>query len=188
MAGQRQREKFEQTMMPHLGAAFRLARWLIRHPQDAEDAVQESYLKAFRSFADYAGGDSSCWLLSIVRNTCLTRLRREASRHNVVRFEEASTVLEKRPGASWLANTARRPDESALEDEERESVRAAVHKLPDPMREVIVLREFLELSYAQIARVVGVPVGTVMSRLSRARQQLREILAAGDEGEKRNDL
>ncbi|MCP4984380.1 MAG: sigma-70 family RNA polymerase sigma factor [Gammaproteobacteria bacterium] len=178
MRGKRSRAEFERLMLPHLPAAYALACWLTRHPQDAEDRVQDAYLKAYEGFRGYAGGDSAAWLLAIVRNTCLTWLKRHASKGKVVRFDEAMTALEVRTPQSE-SNLS--PDGAILSIEVRDRVRAALFKLPFNFREVIVLREFAELSYAQIAHVVGVPIGTVMSRISRGRGMLRELLNEEDD-------
>jgi RNA polymerase sigma-70 factor (ECF subfamily) len=178
MRGERKRADFERLMLPHLQAAYGLARWLMRHPQDAEDSVQDAYLKAYEAFRGYAGGDSACWLLAIVRNTCLTRLKRRGGKGKIVRLNEAMSVPEARTPLSQYVSP---PDEAVLRTEARDRVRAALFELPLNFREVIVLREFAELSYAQMAQVTGIPIGTVMSRISRGREMLRELLAEDDE-------
>lgn len=176
--GSRTRADFERLMLPHLQAAYDLACWLTHHPQDAEDRVQDAYLKAYAAFRGYAGGDSASWLLTIVRNTCLTWLKRRGRKGKVVRLDEAMTALEVRTLASESASA---PEEAVLRTQARDGVRAAVFELPLNFREVIALREFAELSYAQIAQVTGVPIGTVMSRLSRGREMLRGLLAEEDD-------
>lgn len=173
MRASRTRAEFERLMLPHLQAAYALACWLTRHPQDAEDRLQDAYLKAYEAFDGYAGGDSACWLLAIVRNTCLTWLKRRSGRGKVVRLDEAMTT----PASECI--TA--PDEAVRRTQTRDCVRAALFELPLNFREVIALREFAELSYAQIAQVTGVPIGTVMSRISRGRQMLRKLLAEEDD-------
>jgi RNA polymerase sigma-70 factor (ECF subfamily) len=169
------RAEFERLFLPHLGAAYNLARWLTRHPADAEDMVQEAYLRAYRAFDRFGGASPIAWILAIVRNTCLSSLRRERRWQNVVRLEPAN------PGELWVANEPADPVADPMgaltAKREAERVRAAVARLPEDLREIVVLREFEELSYAEIARVVDVPVGTVMSRLSRARARLKEILS-----------
>lgn len=164
------RTEFERLFLPHLKAAYNLARWLTRHPADAEDMVQEAYLRAYRAFDRFGGEDGVAWILTIVRNTCLTSLKRESRWRNVVRLD-ALDPQALQPHADQLD-----PLGDLLAKREAERVRAAIARLSEDLREIIVLREFEELSYAQIALVVDVPVGTVMSRLSRARRQLKELL------------
>jgi RNA polymerase sigma-70 factor, ECF subfamily len=157
---------FEELMLPHLGAAYNLARWLMRNGHDAEDVVQDAYLRAFRFFDGYRGGDAKAWLLEIVRNTCFTWLRRE-TREAAVPFDEATASIA----------LAREP-EADIESEERRAVlRNCIELLPEAFREVLVMRELEEMSYRQISEVVSLPVGTVMSRLSRARKRLTECVA-----------
>lgn len=166
-------ERFEAAALPHLDAAFNLARWLLRDDHGAQDAVQEAYLRAFRFFDHLRGEDARPWLLGIVRNTCYTLLqkRRQAGEH--VEFdEERDTDL--------VDTTVRRednPERLLLSRLESARLDRAIEQLPPRFREVIVLRELEELSYQEIAQTVEVPVGTVMSRLSRARSLLRELLA-----------
>ena len=169
------RSEFERLILPHLGAGYSLARWLLRHPQDAEDAVQSAALKAFNAFHSYAGGNAQAWLLAIVRNTCLTMLERRRSESKVVVLEDA--IL----GADRFRDNAPDPvplaDAALVTEEERRKVWLAIATLPVQFREVLVLREFHDLSYREIADVVGAPVGTVMSRLARARERLAVELA-----------
>ena len=175
--------------MPHLVAAYNLARWLVRHPQDAEDMVQEAYLKAYRSFGGYRGGDPAAWLLAIVRNTCLTWLKRQSGQHKIIDFNEA--LIHRSDLADVLSREARspiEPDAALLAEADRAMVQDALHRLPEHYRVVLVLREFEELSYRQIADVVGAPVGTVMSRLSRARLKLKELLLKDEDGGRQNEL
>jgi len=159
-------------MLPHLGAAFTLARYLLREQADAEDAVQEAYLQALRYFAGYRGENARAWLLTIVRRVCygwIERTRRQP-------WADPET-LDDLPGGGDDPETA------FLHGERQEQLARAVDALPFPFREVIVLREIQELSYQEIATVTGVPVGTVMSRLSRARRRLQRVLEAeGMEG------
>lgn len=154
---------FERVALPHLPAAFRLARWLARDPHDAEDVLQEAYLRAFRYFGSFSGEDARTWLLSIVRNT--SRTWRE--KHPL--SEELASVESREPA----------PDDAAERSSERARIDAAILALPAEFREAIVLREIEGLSYKQIASVAGIPIGTVMSRLSRAREDLRRLLSAG---------
>ncbi len=159
-------------MLPHLGAAFTLARYLLRDPADAEDAVQEAYLQALRYFAGFRGENARAWLLTIVRRVCYGWIER-ARRQPWVDSE----LVDELPG------TGDDPETAFLHAERQEQLARAVDALPFPFREVIVLREIQELSYQEIATVTGVPVGTVMSRLARARRRLQRVLEAeGMEG------
>jgi len=160
-------ERFEQVALPHLDAAYNLARWLMRSPADAEDAVQEAYLRAMRFFDSFRGGDSRAWMLKIVRNTCYSWTRKKRTAGAEEPFDEtAHTSEEKRENA----------EAKLVAQEEGERVRKALEALPQAFREVLVMREIEGLSYKEIADVMGVPMGTVMSSLSRARQKMREQL------------
>jgi RNA polymerase sigma-70 factor (ECF subfamily) len=161
----------DQTLLSHLDAAYNLARWLMGNPIDAEDIVQDAYVRALAGVARFRGGDERAWLLSIVRNACYSSHRRQRVRQ-ATEFDEA-VHSEDTVTAS--------PEERAIDRDTRRRVRQAVESLAPDFREVIVLREFEGLSYKQIADVAGVPVGTVMSRLSRARAQLQAALG-GDGG------
>lgn len=163
-------------MLPHLGAAYSLARWLLRHPQDAEDAVQDALLKAYKAFNGYAGGSARAWLLTIVRNTCLSAIDRRRVEGNVIVMHSVLRAREQMH-ASSQRDPAPLADARMIAEDDRSRVHAAVAALPAQFREVLVLREFHDLDYREIARIVGTPVGTVMSRLSRARERLRELLA-----------
>ena len=161
-------ELFEETILPHLNTAYNLARWLTRNEHDAQDVVQESYLRAFRFFEGYQGGDPKAWLLAIVRNTCNTWLRRQDRGRKIIAFDEEIH------GRNAEAHSA----EEKLADASRARIlRDCMEALPPEYREVLVMRELEEMSYRQIAEVAKVPVGTVMSRLSRARRRLEECAA-----------
>lgn len=151
--------------MPNLGAAYNLARWLMLNGPDAEDVVQEACLRARRSFPGYRGGDARAWLMSIVRNACFTWLR--ANR----RFEPAGEMED-----DLTPDESPGPEDLAMKQDSGARLRKALEKLPPDFREVIVLRELEEMSYNEIAGVTGTPLGTVMSRLSRARDRLRRAL------------
>ena len=169
---------FDRLVLPHLDAAYNLARWLLRSEQAAEDAVQEASMRAFRSLANLRGDDARPWLLGIVRNTCFTMLERRRDAPPHVEFDEAgpeAVLADEEGGPSDPVGQLQR-------QRARVQVDAAIRALPPALREVIVLREFEDLEYAQIARIAGVPIGTVMSRLSRARDKLRTILSATDLG------
>ena len=160
---------FEETVVPHLDAAYNLARWLTRNDRDAEDVVQEAFLRALRHFRTFKGGDARPWLLAIVRNTCYTWLK-----HN--RFPQEETIVDdnKHPHTEDASD----PEALLLRETDRRLLRSALRRLPKEFLEVIVLREFEELSYKQIAEVIQIPCGTVMSRLARARRRLAKILSS----------
>ena len=160
--------RFEQSVLPHLGAAYNLARWLLRNPADAEDVVQESYLRAFRFFGGYHGGDIRAWLLTIVRNTTYTWLQQNRSR------ELAEPINDEVEG---IQDDALDPETLVIQSAGVEALREALNELPIEFREIIVLREFEELSYKEISAIAEIPIGTVMSRLARARRRLQEQLA-----------
>lgn len=160
---------FEAELLPHLDAAYNLARWLTRNPQDAEDIVQEAFLRAFRFFGGFRGGNAKSWLLRIVRNTTHTWMQAKGSRTSALDtpFDEE----EHGPTLDLLD-----PEKLLLRKDGGQAVRAAMEKLPSEHREILILRELEELSYSEIAEVTGVPKGTVMSRLARARRGLRTLM------------
>jgi RNA polymerase sigma-70 factor, ECF subfamily len=158
---------FEQAVLPHLDAAYNLARWLTRNQRDAEDVVQESYLRAFRFFAGFRGGDARAWLMRIVRNTCYTWLHANRPLQEATEFDETLFSPDSR-GAN--------PEEAVLRNDRGALVRKALEMLPANFREVLILRELEGLSYKEIANITGMPAGTVMSSLSRARDRLRQVL------------
>jgi RNA polymerase sigma-70 factor (ECF subfamily) len=156
--------RFEELALPHLDAAYNLARWLARNDQDAEDIVQESYLRALSSFSSFRGANARGWMLKIVRNTSYDWLRK---RRKYVEFDEALH------SEQAVSDT---PESAALRNASREEVRQALEEMPPEYREVLVLRELEEMDYKEIAEIAGIPMGTVMSRLSRARDRLRKVL------------
>jgi RNA polymerase sigma-70 factor (ECF subfamily) len=162
-------DTFEQAVLPHLDAAYNLARWLTRNSQDAQDVVQEAYLRALRYFPGFRGGDGRAWLLIIVRNTCFTWMHANRPLQDATEFDENVA-----PPDSRIPN----PEELVLHTDTSTLVRKALEKLPPNFREVLVLRELEGLSYREIATITGVPAGTVMSSLSRARARLRQVLAS----------
>jgi RNA polymerase sigma-70 factor (ECF subfamily) len=163
-------ERFEETLAPHMDAAYNLARWLTRDPHDAEDVVQEAFLRAYRFFTGFRGQDARAWLLAIVRNTGYSWLSRN---------RQPTTSIDE-PGADdALASEAgddSDPQAWVLRDSDRAFISAGLERLAPEFREVLVLRELEELSYKQIAQIADIPIGTVMSRLARARLQLRQEL------------
>jgi len=164
------RGRFEQALMPHLGAAYNLARWLTRDEHEAEDLVQEAYLRALKSFAGFHGAEGRAWLLAIVRNTCYTWLQRKRARGPTTAFDEE---------IHGVTGEKLDPETLLLRKEDRDSVRQAVEALPVELREVVVLRELEGLSYKEIAAIAAIPMGTVMSRLARARTRLQLRLGGG---------
>jgi RNA polymerase sigma-70 factor (ECF subfamily) len=168
---------FEQVALPHLDAAYNLARWLVRNTHDAEDIVQEAYLRAFKFFGGYQGGDTRAWVLKIVRNTSYSFLEKNRPADLAEEFDEKiHTAGVEQPGAEAVL----------LQSADSRMLHDALNELPVNFREVIVLRELEGMSYKEIAEVMGVPIGTVMSSLARGRSQLRErLLRARDQGVQR---
>ena len=160
-------KRFEQVVLPHLDAAYNLARWLTRDDHDAEDLAHEAYLRAFKSFDGFHGGDSRAWLLTIVRNTCFTWLK-----HN--RAHELTTTFDEDLHSMGQEET--NPEKLLLQHADSQLLREALESLPVEYREVMILRELEELSYKEIAMIAGIPLGTVMSRLARARKRLQQCL------------
>jgi RNA polymerase sigma-70 factor, ECF subfamily len=167
---QRDVDNFERIVLPHLDDAYTLARYLLRDEHDAQDVVQDAVLRALRHFDGYRQGDARAWLLAIVRNCCLTwHTRHRTDRLSVPYTDETAATV----------RDPRETDALAIQRSERAAIERAVAALPTEFREVIVLREIEELSYREISDVVGVPIGTVMSRLARARQRLATALGTG---------
>jgi RNA polymerase sigma-70 factor (ECF subfamily) len=161
------RVRFEAAFLPHLGAAHNLARWLTRDNHDAQDMVQEAFLRAWKSFGGFHGVDGRTWLLAIVRNVCYTWLEKK-------RTHPPATELDARFHA--VTDRTQNPGTLVEREEERQTIRKAVEELPLELREVIVLRELEGLSYKEIAAIAEIPLGTVMSRLARARDRLQQCL------------
>jgi len=159
---------FEQIFLPHLDAAYNLARWLLRNDQDAEDAVQEAYMRAYKAFTHFRGGDGKAWFMTILRNICYTMIRKSKSHETPEPFDEE---IHQPTGEAELQEAFRQKANA-------ENLRCALEKLPEEFREVIVLHELEGLAYKEIAGVVGIPIGTVMSRLARARARLRSEIVA----------
>jgi RNA polymerase sigma-70 factor, ECF subfamily len=161
-------KSFEHTVLPHLDAAYNLARWLAGNDHDAQDVTQEACLRAVRFFGSFRGDNARAWLLAIVRNTFYTWLRKNRSPGTIVEIDDEALAIE---DVSMNARTLN----SGLAD--TETVRHAIEALPVEFREIVILREMEGLSYKEIADLAGVPIGTVMSRLARARKQLQQRLA-----------
>jgi RNA polymerase sigma-70 factor, ECF subfamily len=157
----RDQVRFELLVLPHLDAAFNLAYWILRSRQDAEDVAQEALLRACRYFRGFQGGDARSWLLRIVRNSCYTWLEKYRRLELSVAFDEELHVQ------IWIT-----PETLAITDDDRRRLKRALETLPPRFREVLVLRELEGCSYKEIAAITSIPVGTVMSSLSRARRQL----------------
>jgi RNA polymerase sigma-70 factor, ECF subfamily len=155
------------VLITHLGAAYNLARWLMRDETEAEDAVQDAYMRAISHFASFRGGDGRAWLLPIVRNSCFNRLRHRGASGLNADFDEA---------VHSFSRQTPNPETELLQAERAELLRRSLDELPATYREVIVLRELEQLSYREIANIAGISLGTVMSRLSRARQQLQQAI------------
>jgi len=160
--------RFEQAILPHMDAAYNIARWLTRNERDAEDMVQESYLRAFKFFEAFTGVNGRAWLLTIVRNTCYTWLQQNRARDLMTEFDE-----EIHSDASDAWNPAAR----LIQETDGRMVRQALETLPAEYREVVVLRDLEGLSYKEIAEIAALPLGTVMSRLARARGRLKRVLS-----------
>ncbi len=185
------RLEFDRVMLPHLDRAYKLASWLLRHQHDAEDAVQQSYLKAFRGFDQYSDGDSGAWILKIVRNTCINRLNQRRRSANIISLNMVNDVnhdSDRHESAITPQALQKSPEQSVLDQQTKKAVWECIDALAFEFREVIILREFLGLNYEEIAKTTDIPIGTVMSRLSRARKQLRQHLASFDKEYKHHEL
>lgn len=163
-------KEFERTFLPHMSAAYNLARWLTGSEQDAEDVVQEAYLRAVRFFGGFRGGSSKAWFLTIVRNAGYTWLEKSQAHGPTTSYDTAIHDIE---------DTSQGPEGEMLQRATRQDLLEALEALPVEFREALVLRELEGLSYKEIAEVSGVPIGTVMSRLTRARKRLRILIERG---------
>ncbi len=164
-----ERARFEQLVLPHLDAAFNLARWILRGRADAEDVAQEAMLRAFRFFRGFHGGDVRAWLLQIVRNNCYTWLEKNRPMELTAEFDE-----------ELYPQTGVTPESLAIAGDNRERLTRALEDLPPRFREVLILRELEGCSYKEIAAITSMPIGTVMSALARARQRLHRTLTHAD--------
>jgi RNA polymerase sigma-70 factor (ECF subfamily) len=161
------RARFERVIIPHLDAAYNLARWLTGNDHDAQDVVQEASLRALQFFGSFHGDAGRAWLLAIVRNTCFTWLKKHRGREPALMFDE---------DMHSPTSEATNPQQLLLREEDRQLLHQALEELPAEFREVIVLRELEGLSYKEIADIAAIPVGTVMSRLARGRDRLQQRL------------
>jgi RNA polymerase sigma-70 factor (ECF subfamily) len=177
VADQERMRRFRDAALPHLDDLYTLARYLMRNATDAEDAVQECYLRALRHFDSYRGPAMKPWLLAILRNVCKAEFARRGKDEIPTDFAQDESVAEDMP--MWQEPQAS-PEKLILRQQDSATIRRLVAELPEPFRETIVLREVNDLSYQEIAEVAGVPVGTVMSRLARARAMLRSAWNAAE--------
>ena len=171
------RVRFEAVVLPHLDAAFNLARWLLRSRNDAEDVAQEALLRAFRAFGSYRSGNARAWLLQIVRNACFTWLQQNRRAEAFTEFDETT-----------MSQESENPETLAIAGRNREQLARALEELPAGFREILVLRELEGCSYKEIAEITARPIGTVMSALARARQQLRASLTQPQRKEARRGV
>lgn len=158
-------QKFDSVVSPHLAAAYNLARWLVNDPADAEDVVQEAFLRAFRFLDGFRGGSGRSWLLSIVRNTSYTWLRQNRMHQQTLSFDET------------IHDASNETETDAEREIDQQLLRTSLERLPVEYREVVVLRDLEGLSYKEIAEAASIPMGTVMSRLARGREGLRKLMS-----------
>jgi RNA polymerase sigma factor (sigma-70 family) len=159
--------RFEQSILPHMDAAYNLARWLTRNDDDAEEMVQEAYVRAFKFFDSFRGVDGRPWLLTIVRNTCYTWLQQNRRYETTMMFDEEIHSTD---------SDDSNPETLMLQSADQQILRQALEELPVEFREVVVLRDLEGFSYKEIADIANIPAGTVMSRLARARERLKQLL------------
>ena len=176
-----QSRRFQEVALPHLDAAYNLARWLSRNDDDAQDIVQEAYLRAFKSFDGFRGESGRPWVLAIVRNTCYTWLRQHRNAQLEVPYDDEMPATESAE-QSYPDGRSGNPEAIVAASEDRRLFDAALAGLPIEFREAVVLRDVEDLSYKEIASVAAVPIGTVMSRLARGRRMLYAALTRMREG------
>jgi len=174
-----ERRQFEEIFLPHLDAAYNLARWIVHNDQDAQDIVQEAFIRAFKGFQGFRGGNGRAWLLTIVRNTAYTWMNKRMPDQKLVPYVEERHAN--------IISIDQSTNESVLE-KRRQDLSDALKRLPSEFREVIVLYEIEGLSYKELALSLGVPLGTVMSRLSRARRRLQQDFAQSNSRRAANEL
>ena len=180
MSDESQSRRFQEIALPHLDAAYNLARWLVRNDADAQDIVQEAFLRAFKSFSGFRGTSGRPWLLAIVRNTSYTWLKARRGAQLEVPYDDE--VENEAEGQPYPADRESNPEAILAASEERQLFDAALETLPIEFREAVVLRDVEELSYKEIASVAAIPIGTVMSRLARGRRLLFAALTRMREG------
>lgn len=171
-------QRFEELALPHLDAAYNLARWLTRNDHDAHDVVQEAYLRAFKFFTGFHGDNARSWLLAIVRNTCYTWLQQNRGLHVNASLDELLDAGKADAVLAAVEPSEEGPEKRMQREDDKAMLNRALEQLPEEFREALVLKELEDLSYREIAAVTGVPLGTVMSRLSRARKLLSKHLPA----------
>jgi RNA polymerase sigma factor (sigma-70 family) len=181
-----QARQFRELVLPHLDSAYNFARYLTRDAEAAEDVVQDAFLRAFRALPEYRGGAPKAWLFAIVRNCFLNSTRARKSSAAVLIDECDLTDAQSMALANIADLEQETPEDDLIRRREAQALRAVIENLPEPFRETLVLRELEELSYREIAALTGVPIGTVMSRLARARQMLCDMLMPGGEPAKRS--
>jgi len=174
-------KRFQEAVLPHLSAAHNLARWLVHDDHDADDIVQDAYLRAFRFFDGFRGGDCRAWLLTIVRDRCYSWLRNKSLADDVAAFDEMQycAAVENSSNAAGIKSTDPEVLLERLDDATR--LNAAIASLPEEFREAIILRELQDMSYKEIAAITGVPMGTVMSRIARGRKMLLQRLQCAEQ-------
>lgn len=173
--GAGQTDRFRQAVLPHLDGAYNLACYLTRDPVLSQDIVQDASLRAMRAFAQFRGSSTRAWLFAIVRNCCRTAQSRQSGALSLV-IHESSLDEDMAAALNERADPSPTPEDEVIRKTEINRLREAIEAMPEPFREAIVLRDMEELSYAEIAEVTGVPIGTVMSRLSRGRSILAKEL------------
>ena len=179
MTDESQSRRFQEIALPHLDAAYNLARWIARSDTDAQDIVQEAFLRAFKSFGGFRGTSARPWLLAIVRNTCYTWLRQHRGPRLEVPYDDAGSDEAAEP---YPVDGDANPEALLAASEERRTFDAALDSLPAEFREAVILRDVEDLSYKEIAAVAAIPIGTVMSRLARGRRMLFAALTRMREG------
>ncbi len=179
MIEQTKNQRFKEMVLPHLNAAYNLARWLTRNDQDAEDVTQEATLRAFKFFDSFRGEQGRAWLLGIVRNTCYTKFQKNRGQELNTPFDDESHSLESQNPGTPHGN----PESILSRHEDFKQLNRALERLPVEFREAVVLKDLEDLSYKEIADVTAVPLGTVMSRLARGRKLLRAYLAPMKQGD-----
>ena len=172
-----QRAHFERTVLPHLDAAYNLARWLLRNDADADDVTQDACVRAYRFFDSFHGGNAKTWLLTIVRHACYSWLKQHRAEKSTMPFDEQQHSANHDDTANGNSPFTASPETLHLQDADRRLLHRYLEELPLEFRETLVLRELEGLSYKEISSVMDIPIGTVMSRLARARGLLQQRLS-----------